>query len=53
MRQGDWRLVRNHEHLCDWTDLQVTRAWRDGFSPQDFDLFTTAAYRSPALDGSD
>jgi hypothetical protein len=35
----------HHERLWDWHDTQIVRAWRRGFSPQNFDLFTRAAVR--------
>ena len=28
----------HHERLWDWRDLQITRCWRQGMSPQNFGL---------------
>ena len=28
----------NHQRLWDWHDLQITRCWRHGMSPQNFGL---------------
>lgn len=36
----------HHERLWDWHDPQIVRAWRSGFSPQNFDLFDRAAFRA-------
>lgn len=30
---------RNHERLWDWRDPQISRAWQQGLSTQNFDLF--------------
>jgi hypothetical protein len=35
----------HHARLWDWQDPQIVRAWRRGLSPQNFDLFTRAAFR--------
>jgi hypothetical protein len=37
---------RHHERLWDWHDLQVRRAWTDGLSTQNFNLFTWTSYRT-------
>jgi hypothetical protein len=37
----------NHERLWDWHDPQVVRCWRQGPSPQNFDLFDAAGFRRP------
>jgi hypothetical protein len=38
-------IDRSHERLWDWNDMQVTRCWTRGPSPQNFSLFTRAAFR--------
>jgi hypothetical protein len=37
----------HHDRLWDWRDPQIVRAWKRGLSPQNFDLFNRAAFRSP------
>lgn len=39
----------HHERLWDWGDPQIVRAWKRGLSPQNFDLFSRAAFRQPSL----
>ena len=34
----------HHERLWDWSDLQIVRAWKAGPSPQNFELFSRAAF---------
>ena len=36
---------RNHERLWHWHDLQITRAWERGPSPQNFNLFNWTSWR--------
>jgi hypothetical protein len=38
---------RRHERLWDWRDTQIARCWRRGPSPQNFELFQAAAWRTP------
>ena len=50
--EGRWNndpydVDRFHDRLWAWDDLQITRAWRAGASPQNFALFTRAAFRVP------
>lgn len=40
-------IDRDHTRLWDWSDPQFVRCWKRGFSPQNFDLFTTDAFRRP------
>lgn len=47
---GQWNSLpldvdRHHERLWDWSDPQVLRCWRAGPSPQNFALFSRAAFR--------
>jgi hypothetical protein len=35
---------RAHERLWDWRDPQFVRCWHTGLSPQNFQLFTRAAW---------
>jgi hypothetical protein len=37
---------RAHARVWDWSDTQITRCWRAGLSPQNFNLFTGAAFRA-------
>lgn len=37
---------RHHERLWDWADPQIVRCWQRGPSPQNFGLFTRAAFRA-------
>lgn len=53
--EGRWNndphdVDRHHDRLWDWQDLQIARAWRAGPSPQNFGLFSRAAFRVPAGD---
>jgi len=34
-----------HERLWDWRDAQFVRAWKEGISPQNFQLFSAESYR--------
>ena len=54
--EGRWNndpydVDRHHDRLWDWRDTQIVRAWHAGPSPQNFALFSRAAYRVPAVDG--
>ena len=35
----------HHERLWQWHDSQIARAWKQGLSPQNFDLFSRASVR--------
>jgi hypothetical protein len=37
---------RRHERLWDWRDSQIARCWTRGLSPQNFELFHVAAWRT-------
>jgi hypothetical protein len=45
----DWStspsVDQHHQRLWDWHDLQITRAWRNGLSRQNFNLFNTTSIR--------
>jgi hypothetical protein len=43
-------IDRDHARLWDWSDPQFVRCWKRGFSPQNFDLFTTDAFRRPVAE---
>lgn len=50
--EGRWNndpydVDRFHDRLWEWDDLQIARAWRAGPSPQNFALFSRAAFRVP------
>lgn len=50
--EGRWNndpqdVDRFHDRLWQWDDLQILRAWQAGPSPQNFALFTRAAFRVP------
>lgn len=50
--EGRWNndpydIDRFHDRLWEWDDLQIARAWHAGPSPQNFALFTRAAFRVP------
>jgi hypothetical protein len=54
---GQWNtsptsIDTHHERLWDWRDPQIVRAWRSGFSPQNFDLFDRAAFRASPSSGT-
>ena len=38
-------IDKNHSRLWDWRDPQITRAWRTGASPQNFNLFNWTSYK--------
>lgn len=47
-----WNVVpsdvdRNHARLWSWSDMQIVRCWRTGFSGQNFALFDRGAVRVP------
>ena len=51
--EGRWNndpydVDRYHDRLWEWEDLQIVRAWHAGPSPQNFALFSRAAFRVPA-----
>lgn len=51
--EGRWNndpydVDRHHDRLWEWEDLQIVRAWHAGPSPQNFALFSRAAFRVPA-----
>jgi hypothetical protein len=50
--EGRWNndpydVDRFHDRLWEWDDLQIARAWQAGPSPQNFALFSRAAFRIP------
>jgi hypothetical protein len=53
--EGRWNndpdVDRHHDRLWEWNDLQIARAWHAGPSPQNFGLFSRAAFRVPATEG--
>lgn len=42
----------HHARLWDWDDPQIVRAWKAGPSPQNFDLFSRAAFRQARVSES-
>ena len=36
---------KHHERLWDWRDPQLVRAWRAGWSPDNFMLFSRSSFR--------
>jgi hypothetical protein len=42
---------RNHERLWDWRDAQIPRAWQQGLSPQNFNLFEWCSARQVPCSG--